>query len=209
MPRCPRRISYAARDLMTPEIESYRDQLLSIKQELPGLVNHLSDTQFNWRPAPDRWSIAQCLDHLNLMAAKFIPAIDAAIATAKQKGLLSPGPFSYPMLERLFVGSQEPPPRLRFPAFKAFVPPPTLPRNDVISRFLDWQEQLDLRLLRADGVDLRKAKQRSPVMPIVTWRLGTLFALTLAHERRHLWQAREVRIHPQFPVEGVGVERVR
>jgi hypothetical protein len=184
---------------MTPEIESYRDQLLSIKQEVPGLVNNLTDAQFNWRPGQDRWSIAQCLDHLNLTVAKFIPAIDAAIATARQRGLLSPGPFSYPLLERWFVRSQEPPPRMRTRTFKGLVPPSTLPRNDVISRFLDWQEQLDLRLVRADGVDLQRAKHRSPLMPLFTWRLGTMFALTMAHERRHLWQARQVRIDRDFP----------
>jgi hypothetical protein len=184
---------------MTPEIENYRDQLLSIKQDLPGIINHLSDAQFNWRSAPDRWSIAQCLDHLNLTAAKYLPAIDAAIATAKQRGLLSPGPFSYPLLERLFVRLQEPPPGMRSRTFKGLAPPSTLPPRDVVSRFLDWQEQLDIRLLRADGVDLRRAKHRSPILPIFTWRLGTLFALMLAHERRHLWQARQVRIHPGFP----------
>ena len=184
---------------MTSEIESYRDQLLSIKQDLPGIINHLTDAQFNWRSAPDRWSIAQCVDHLNLTVARFVPAFDTAIAEAKQKGWLSAGPFSYPLLERLFVGSQEPPPRMRMRAFKAIIPPTTLSRNDVIARFIDWQEQIDVRLLQADGVDLRRAKHRSPVMPIFTWRLGTLFALTLAHERRHLWQARQVRVHPQFP----------
>jgi hypothetical protein len=184
---------------MTPEIEGYRDQLLAIKQALPGLVNQLTDAQFNWRPAAGRWSIAQCLDHLNLTAAKFVPAMDAAIDKARQRGLLSQGPFSYPLLERWFAQSQEPPPGRRARAFKAFVPPPTLPRNDVISRFLDWQEQIDLRLLRADGVDLSRARHRSPILPLFTWRLGTMFALTLAHERRHLWQAQEVRIHSDFP----------
>jgi len=185
---------------MTPEIEGYRDQLLSIKQDLPGLVNQLTDAQFNWQPTASRWSIAQCLDHLNLTAAKYVPAIDAAITAAREQGRLSPGPFSYPLLERWFVRSQEPPPRIRARTFKSLIPPPTLPRNDVISRFVDWQEQLDLRLQRADGLDLRRARHRSPVLPIFTWSLGTLFGLTLAHERRHLWQARQVMIHPEFPV---------
>jgi DinB family protein len=28
------------------------------------VVSGLSDAQLNWQPAPDKWSIAQCLEHL-------------------------------------------------------------------------------------------------------------------------------------------------
>jgi hypothetical protein len=184
---------------MTPEIEGYVDQLVSIQQDVPGLVADLTDEQFNWHSAPDHWSIAQCLDHLNLTAARFLPAIDAAIDEARQRGLLSAGPFTYPMLERWFVRSQEPPPRLRTRAFKAFVPATGKPKAEIIGRFLEFQDEIGARLKRADGIDLRRAKHKSPVLPLVTWRLGTMLALTLAHERRHLWQARQVRNHPNFP----------
>ena len=35
--------------------------------------------------------------------ALFIPTIDAAIADARARKLESPGPFTYPLLERLFL----------------------------------------------------------------------------------------------------------
>jgi hypothetical protein len=184
---------------MTPEIEGYLDQLTSITQDLPGLVANLTHEQFNWRPAAGSWSIAQCLEHLTLSVAGFIPAMDRAIADARQRGLLSPGPFTYPLLERWFTRSQEPPPRMRSRTFKRLTPGSSLQLDKVVAGFKDCQEQLELRLRRADGVDLRRAKHRSPVLPLFTWRLGTMFALTLAHERRHLWQARQVRNHPSFP----------
>jgi len=34
---------------------------------------------------------------------------------------------------------------------------------------------------------------------MITWSLGTMFAVTLAHERRHIWQARRVRNDKNFP----------
>ena len=70
---------------MMPELETYQDQLLSIKQDAEGLMSVLTDAQFNWRPAPGRWSIAECFDHLNTTARLFVPAIDAAIATARAR----------------------------------------------------------------------------------------------------------------------------
>jgi hypothetical protein len=30
------------------------------------------------------------------------------------------------------------------------------------------------------------------------WSLGMFFAVMLVHERRHIWQARQVRNHPDF-----------
>ena len=54
------------RTAMIAEIETYQDQLLSITQDVPGLIGRLSDEQFNWRPAANRWSMAECFDHLNV-----------------------------------------------------------------------------------------------------------------------------------------------
>ena len=49
------------------------------------------------------------------------------------------------------------------------------------------------------GLNLRRAKEDRP-LPLVKWSLGVFIQLMLAHERRHIWQAREVRQNPAFPV---------
>ena len=41
--------------MKTAELESYQDQLLSIRQDATGLMSGLSDAQFNWQPEPGRW----------------------------------------------------------------------------------------------------------------------------------------------------------
>jgi hypothetical protein len=179
---------------MNAELEGYLEQIRYIRQDVAGIVADLSDAQFNWQPAADRWSIAQCFTHLNLTAAALVPAIDKAIASAQAKGLRAPGPFVYPLLERLFVASQEPPPRRRFRAFRAFRPAATGRVAAVMDEFMTWQDQLEERIRRADGLDLRRARQRSPILPLVSWSLGTMFALALGHERRHIYQAKEVRL---------------
>jgi hypothetical protein len=55
------------------------------------------------------------------------------------------------------------------------------------------------RLRQANGLDLARAKVRSPTYAWLRFSLGSGFALMLAHERRHLWQARNVVNHPLFP----------
>jgi hypothetical protein len=181
------------------ELETYQDQLLSIRQDASGLLSGFSDHQFNWRPAPNRWSMGECFDHLNLTAATlFLPAIDAAIERAKRQGLTSPGPFAYPALQRMFLKISEPPPKVRFKAPAAVKQQAARPMAVVRQEFMERQDRLAEQILRADGLDLRRARHRSP-LPIWKWSLGTFFAVTLAHERRHIWQARQVCNEPEFP----------
>jgi hypothetical protein len=52
---------------------------------------------------------------------------------------------------------------------------------------------MELRLRKADGLDLRRARMRSPVLRWLSYSLGTGLVGFLAHERRHVWQARQVR----------------
>jgi hypothetical protein len=184
---------------MNAELESCSDQLLSIRQDATGLMSGLTDAQFNWQPAPGRWSMAGCFDHLNKSAAGlFMPKIDEAIGTAKTRGLRSNGPFAYSAFERWAVRNNDAPARMRFKAPKNFQPAPSLRLDDVRSEFLRWQDEIAARLRESDGLDLRKAKYTWPIWPL-KWSLGASFQLLLAHERRHLHQARTVRQRSGFP----------
>jgi len=184
---------------MNAELESDGDQLLSIRQDAVGLMSGLTDAQFNWQPAPGRWSIAGCFDHLNKSAEQlFIPKIDSAIRSAKTNGLKSDGPFAYSAFERWAVRNNDAPPKMRFKAPKNFQPAPTLRLEDVRSEFQRWQDEIAARLRESNGLDLRRAKYVWPFWP-VKWSLGASFQLLLAHERRHIWQARQVRQDRNFP----------
>jgi hypothetical protein len=184
---------------MNAELEGYSDQLLSVRQDATGLMSGISDAQFNWRPEPGRWSMAGCFDHLNKSAAQlFIPRIDAAIAGARAAGLRSGGPFAYSAFERWCVKTNDAPPKMRFKAPKRVQPDSDRRLDDVRAEFVRWQEELARQLREADGLDLAKAKEKSPI-PFVKWSLGAFIQLMLAHERRHVYQARQVRQNPAFP----------
>ena len=178
---------------MNSEIEGYQDQLLSIRQDAPGIIAGLTGEDVNWRPAPDRWSIGECFSHLNVSAKRSIETVDEAIADAQARGLTGSGPFVYPLLERLFVRSLEPPPKFRARARTFLEPARQVNGEEVLREFFGWQNQFNERIRRADGLDLRRVRVRSPVVSWLRYSLGTAIATFLAHERRHLWQARRVR----------------
>lgn len=184
---------------MNAELQRYGDQLLSVKQDAVGLMSGLSDAQFNWQPAPGRWSMAGCFGHLNKSAAGiFIPKIDKAIATGRVQNLESDGPFAYSAFERWAIRNNDAPPKRRFKASKNMQPPPHLTLDQVRDEFVRWQDELGKRLREADGLDLRRAKEVFPFWPF-RWSLGSFIQMMIAHERRHVWQARQVRQDPSFP----------
>jgi hypothetical protein len=175
------------------QLEGYQDQLLSIRQQVPGLVADLTDAEFAWPPAPGRWSMAHCFDHLNAAARAFVPVIERTTAAARARGWTGQGPFTHGLLERLFIQMNEPPPRLRMRAPRVLAPKPDQPMAAILDEFMTWQDRLKESIRTADGLDLRRARGRSPAFPLITWSLGAQIAITLAHERRHLWQAQQVR----------------
>ena len=79
-----------------------------------------------------------------------------------------------------------------------FEPPPARTRREIMAAFRAYQVQFIDRLRQANGLDLSRAHVRSPAVSWIIMPLGTGFAAMVAHEQRHLWQARRVIEHPQF-----------
>jgi DinB superfamily len=186
------------RNALLPELDALRVQFERISAEVATLVDSMPDEPFHWRPAPDVWSIGECLDHLNVTARLYLPKFDEGIAEATR---LAAGraPFRSPWIGRILVRSAEPPSRIRMRAPELFRPMPGRPRREVVTKLRGYQAQFGDRLNRANGLDLARACVTSPVSKWLRFPLGAGFALIAAHERRHLWQARKVVEMSGFP----------
>ena len=176
---------------MNAELQGYLTEIEKVKAVAAGL----RDDQLNWHPAKDSWSIAECLQHLNVGVTKTLPAFDRAISEGRSKNQLAPGPFRYGWFSRWMIASMEPPPKRRMRTFKIFVPPPpgAQPLATLLPEFLKVRDELAERVRQADGLDLGSNRVVSPVTPLLRMPLGAYFAFVMAHERRHLWQAWRVR----------------
>lgn len=183
---------------MDSQLEGYLLQLISITQELPGIAGGLSESQFNWRPSPLRWSIGQCIQHLNITLERYLPVLDLAMSVGRSQRQVAEGPFVATLLERWFIHSMEPPVRRRVKTARAFIGAAELPVEATLATWRHLHEQLAQRITASEGLDRRRIKVRSQFGPI-SLSLGATFVVLLAHERRHLWQAREVRLDAGFP----------
>ncbi|MGH7606917.1 MAG: DinB family protein [Gemmatimonadales bacterium] len=187
---------------MTPDLQAMLADLEAIKADGTALCGPLTDAQFNWRPAPDRWSIAECLVHLNVSVTYTLPAFDRAIAAgrADQKTAAAAASVRYGWFSRWMIGSMEPPPKWRMPTVRAFAVPAGARHAgaEVLPRFLAVRDELAARVRHAAGLDLRRIKVVSPVNRLLRLPLGAYFQFVIAHDRRHLWQARQVRTASAF-----------
>lgn len=186
-------------EVLIPELQEYFRQVEEIRRDAEDLVRGLSDAQFNWRPAPERWSISECLEHLNMVARLYWPIIAEAINQSRVKGWLSQGPFKHGWFGKMLVRSAEPPPKMKFKAPRKFRPPADQPMAHVYPQFVSFQDRLLDLISDANGVDLGRPKVQLPATKLIKLTLGQGFGLMAAHERRHLWQARRVKDDPNFP----------
>jgi hypothetical protein len=181
------------------ELEEYHRQFVAIMEEAKALLLNLTHEQFNWYSQPGSWSIAQCIDHLNVTGKIYNTTLDKKITEAHAQQLFSHGPFRQKWLDNLFIRSLEPPVKRKFKAPKQFVPQADKPLNIVSEEFMLLHEQFLKHLQNANGLNLTRIQIPSPVISLLKMTLLGVFGLITAHERRHLWQAQQVLQHPNFP----------
>lgn len=184
---------------LSGELGNFQGQLEEIRRRAKQLVMRVDDGAFNWRPEARRWSICECLDHLIVSGEKYLPAIGEAIAAGREQRLLGEGPEKRGLIAGLMIRALEPPPSVRFKAPGEFRPRAGQPAETVGQRFAGLQDEIEKRLHEAQGLDLARIKLRSPGVPLLRFTLGETFAILLAHERRHVWQAEQVMADPAFP----------
>jgi hypothetical protein len=184
---------------LSEELRDYYEQLENIKEDAQELTAPLDDAQFNWRPSPKQWSISECLAHLNLADGLDLPVISKEMERGRAAGLTGAGPFRYGFFSRWFVGFMGPPPKFRVKAPKAYLPPAGHRKDEVVPEFLSIHDRILELVEKANGLDLARIKVPSPAGRI-KFSLGPRFALLASHDRRHLWQAWQVRQHRDFPV---------
>ena len=149
---------------LAPEVDYFRRQFEQLATDANTFVTGLSDAEFAWQPGPERWSIAQCIDHLNATARVYLPVLDEGIADAMRRGLYSPGPYVYNWIGRIHVLVAQPDSWIRVKAQRAFEPAPGRTRQEIMAAFRAYQVQYVDRLRQANGLDLARARVASPLV---------------------------------------------
>lgn len=187
---------------LPPDVARIIDDIDDIEARVRRLTEPLTPSQLNWQPDGGRgWSIAQCLDHLRVTGDLYLPALEEAAALARERGWKRRGPLELRgLLARWFVRQLEPPPRRRLRAPAKMQPASILDPEAVLAGYFAALHRYRAFVQETADLDLHRVRYRNPAarnLRIFTVAAG-LFIMA-AHERRHVWQAEQVRQAPGFP----------
>jgi hypothetical protein len=189
---------------LSPRLAAIREQLGAATAVLHRIADPLDDATWRRRPAPGRWSVAECVEPLNLTSRALIPLLRDAARDARARGLTKPSQ-RMDLVGWFLVRSLEPPARARFRTTEAFAPPSIRPKEAVIREWHVLQDGLAALLDELDGLTLTKVRITSPFNVRVRYNAGSALRIAAAHQRRHLWQAQ--RVLDEIAVETSAADR--
>lgn len=172
---------------MDRERRRVRDRCRDQQRRVARLLHGLSDDEMRRRPAPERWSVGEHLEHLALTTGVYVGSLRAAAERARSNGLTGAAPYRRGPDGALAVRSIEPPVRLRLRAPRVVRPPSDTDRGEVAERFEAAHDAFVAMLEEVDGVDLGRVLVPSPLSPLLRFRGIQACELVVAHVERHLW----------------------
>jgi len=180
---------------LLPSLASIRDELDATTTRLHALVDTMDDSAWRARPGTDRWSAAECIEHLNMTSRAYLPILRDALRDGRARGLTHQGGSNRMDLMGWFLAKMLEPPvkRMRVTTSEPFAAPPVAPRAGVVSEYETLQRSLIEFLAEGDGLALSKIKIASPFNAKMRYSVYSAYRVIAAHQRRHLWQAEQAR----------------
>jgi hypothetical protein len=186
-------------DYLTAKLPALIDAANDIAVEAKSTFGKLTPAQLNWKPSAERWSVAQCFDHLLTSNKGYFPTIEGVIKGIKptfwQRMPVLPG-----LAARLLIKSLDPKSTRRIKAPQKFQPAQSDISASVIDDFVDQQASIVKKMKATEHLDLEKIVINSPVASVITYSLMDAYRVIVVHERRHFEQARRVTEEAAFPV---------
>lgn len=183
--------------------ESILRQMQDAEESAARLFEGVSAIQGNWRPQDgSAWSIWQCVEHLSLTNQIYAKALNEGLANADathKKATdteIKPGWFG-----RFFISKVEPPVGVGVKTKPSATPPAKGDLGQALVLFRESHEGLREIVKFWDNLDLNRVRYPNPFLPLVRFSVGTGLLIANAHDRRHLWQAQQVKLTAGYPKE--------
>ena len=184
--------------LQTTEIDQARDYLQRSRNRVLEVTEGLTEGQWRFKPAADRWSIAENLEHVVIVQERVLGPVREQLKVAPP---LAPG-TDRGQIEAIVLE------RIPDRSLKAKAPAPIEPCGswtlaDTLERYSRNSERL-VEFLESTP-DLREHSLESAPLKFLTNGEFTsmdgyhFLLLAAGHEERHARQIEEVKADPQYP----------
>lgn len=184
--------------LQDSHLAQVRKDLRGVKAAVQEHFQGLREDQFNWKPEPKKWSIAECMDHLLIVYSRYKPNVEKKMQGAPQTDAFPA--YKSTWAGRLFMRFVHPEKirKTSAPGFLKPVPGSNYPLSRM-QDYLAYLDEVDAFLDQADGMAINKIRIASSLGPILKFSLGDYFLIESMHNRRHLKQMMGVKEQPAFP----------
>ena len=184
---------------MSSEVDSLVAQAEKIAGDAEKVFGSLSKEQLNWKPAAERWSVAQCFDHLITSNTGYLPIIDSVVKGQKQTSIWQKLPVLPGVWGKLLIKSLDPATTRKLKAPKRFEPSESDIRATIVEDFVAQQAKVIEGMKATANLDLERTIITSPALSIVAYSLMDAYRIIVVHERRHFQQAERVTEESAFP----------
>ncbi|MFD2513184.1 DinB family protein [Pontibacter locisalis] len=145
----------------------------------------------NFKPAPESWSILECLEHLNRYSRYYNPAIAKAIAKNSDGKFVQS--ISHSWLGKKSLDMVRPDNLKKNKTVKHMNPNNSQLGRATVEEFLKHQQELLNLLQSAKGADLNKKAVPVEFFKLLKLRIGETLEFVVVHETRHVQQALRVK----------------
>lgn len=174
--------------------EDLLNQLKADVNQLIAAAQHLQQAdvvKLGYPPAEGKWSAAQALEHLNIYCRYYLPAIEKAMVHIPKEvnAWFVPG-----FLGNYFTNMMMPKNvfeiKNKMKTGKSYKPERGVNVEAVIKEFIEHQHKLLQLLDTAAKRNLEKIRIPTSINKLIKLKLGDTFRFLIAHEQRHMIQAR-------------------
>ncbi len=162
--------------------------------------------QLVWKTDSNVWSIAECIEHLNLVAFQQHPKINPALLKAQKSSKKQPLSFkyhwwTYQQLNKIKLTDDNKRAVLLECPLKY---QPKLSTEDAIEKkiiysFLEYQDNLLQFIAETKVIEAVTAKISIRFWGLISISLVDFLSLLIYHNERHIIQAQKIHYHDLFP----------
>lgn len=172
--------------------QKWTSQLDKITAEFKQAFGSLSAEELNWKPDAQSWSIAQNLDHLMVINSSYFPVIQSIHQGTYTLPMMGRIGFVVNLLGKTLLAAVQPGKGKKTKTFPIWEPSSSQLPADIISRFEQHQKDLKQVIISSEELLDKGAVISSPANKHIVYKLETAFDIIVAHEQRHLEQAKGV-----------------
>jgi hypothetical protein len=159
----------------------------------------LNFEQLNWKPAPDEWSIGQCLDHIITTDEQYMPILEQVLQGTRRTNFWQRLPILPGFFGTMIYKYSHPETTRPIQSPPIFRPSNSSIGLDVYERFQSHQERILNAMQASQDKPIDTMIISSPVANWLVYSLGDAFRIIVVHQYLHVLQAEGVRRAAAFP----------